>query len=54
MQVFRLKIFHAIGIALLMLTCLAATPRDAAAQDAASFISQPGRSRAAGAAPVAA
>jgi phospholipid transport system substrate-binding protein len=42
MQVFRFKPFHAIGIALLMLTCLAVTPRGAAAQDAASFISSLG------------
>jgi phospholipid transport system substrate-binding protein len=42
MQVFRPKIFRAVGIALLMLTCLAATPRDAAAQDAASFIASLG------------
>ena len=38
MQVFRFRIFHAIGIALLMVACLAASPRDAAAQDATSFI----------------
>ncbi len=42
MQVFRRRIFHGVGIALLMLTCLAATPRGAAAQDAASFISSLG------------
>jgi phospholipid transport system substrate-binding protein len=42
MQVFRRKIFQGIGITLLMLTCLAATPRGAAAQDAASFISSLG------------
>jgi len=42
MQVSRRKIFHGVGIALLMLTCLAATPRGAAAQDAASFISSLG------------
>jgi phospholipid transport system substrate-binding protein len=41
-QVFKPKVFHAIGIALLMLTCLAATPRDAAAQNAASFIASLG------------
>ena len=38
MQVFRFRILHSIGIALLMLTCLAATPQSAAAQDATSFI----------------
>jgi phospholipid transport system substrate-binding protein len=38
MQVRRLKIFHPAGIALLMLACLAAAPRGAAAQDATSFI----------------
>jgi len=42
MQVFRRKIFHGVGIALLMLAGLAATPRGAAAQDAASFISSLG------------
>jgi phospholipid transport system substrate-binding protein len=42
MQVFRRKLLHAIGISLLMLTCVAAPPRDAAAQDAASFISNLG------------
>jgi phospholipid transport system substrate-binding protein len=42
MQVFRFRILHAVGIALLMLTCLAAAPRDAAAQDATSFISSLG------------
>jgi phospholipid transport system substrate-binding protein len=38
MQVFRFRIFHAVGVTLLMLTCLAASPRGAAAQDAMSFI----------------
>jgi phospholipid transport system substrate-binding protein len=42
MQVFRRKIFQGIGITLLMLTCFAATPRSAAAQDATSFISSLG------------
>src|SRR5918997_1132192 len=42
MQVFRRRIFHGVGIAFLMLTCLAATPRGGAAQDAASFISSLG------------
>ena len=42
MQIVRFKSFHAVGIALLMLTCLAAAPRDAAAQDATSFISSLG------------
>lgn len=42
MQVFRHKIFHPVGIALLMLTCLVTTPRGAAAQDATSFISSLG------------
>jgi len=38
MQVFRFRIFHAVGVTLLMLACLAVAPRDAAAQDATSFI----------------
>jgi phospholipid transport system substrate-binding protein len=38
MQVSRRKFFNGAGIALLMLTCLAALPRGAAAQDASSFI----------------
>ena len=42
MQVVRFKSFHAVGIALLMLICLAASPQRAAAQDAASFISSLG------------
>lgn len=42
MQAIRLSIYRAVGIALLMLTCVAASPRHAAAQDAASFISSLG------------
>jgi phospholipid transport system substrate-binding protein len=42
MQVFRFRILHSIGITLLMLTCFAATPQSAAAQDATSFISSLG------------
>jgi phospholipid transport system substrate-binding protein len=42
MQVFRRNTYRAVGIALLMLTCAAAAPREAAAQDAASFISNLG------------
>ncbi len=41
-KAFRLNIFRAVGIALLVLTSVSATPRDAAAQDAASFISSLG------------
>jgi len=42
MQIVRFKSFQAVGIALLMLVCLAASPQRAAAQDAASFISSLG------------
>lgn len=41
MQVVRFKSLHAVGIVLMML-CLAAAPRGAAAQDATSFISSLG------------
>jgi phospholipid transport system substrate-binding protein len=42
MQAFRFRTLHAIGIGLMMLTCLAAAPRGAAAQDATSFIANLG------------
>lgn len=42
MQVIKFKSLHAIGIALMMLLCLAAAPQRAAAQDATSFISSLG------------
>src|SRR4051794_4635836 len=42
MQIVRFKSFHAVGTALLMLVCLAASPQRAAAQDAVSFISSLG------------
>jgi phospholipid transport system substrate-binding protein len=42
MQVLRRKILHAIGISVLMLACVAMPARQAAAQDAASFISNLG------------
>jgi phospholipid transport system substrate-binding protein len=42
MQVVRFKSLYAVGIALMMLLCLAASPRVAAAQDATSFISSLG------------
>src|SRR4051794_34680642 len=42
MQIVRFKSFHAVGIALLMQICLAASPPRAAAQDAASFINSLG------------
>src|SRR3954465_11325912 len=42
MQIVRFKSFQAVGIALLMLVCLAASPQRAAAQDATSFINSLG------------
>jgi phospholipid transport system substrate-binding protein len=42
MQVVRFKSLHAVGIGLMMLICLAASPQRAAAQDATSFISSLG------------
>jgi phospholipid transport system substrate-binding protein len=42
MQLLRSRVLQAIGAALLCLACVAASPRGAAAQDAASFISSLG------------
>ncbi|MGE3783026.1 MAG: phospholipid-binding protein MlaC [Alphaproteobacteria bacterium] len=41
-QISRPSIYRAVGIALLMLTCVIVAPREAPAQDAASFISSLG------------